>query len=225
MIITVNDKTYERFPIRTHLIDKTDEMVDVVEKYIPSNYKDGDVLFISEKAVSVTQERSFFIEEVKPSYMANFISKFVTRSPYGIGLGMPETMEMAIRECGLPRILLASAIGGFSKKVLGRSGDFYRIAGPKARSIDGPTSNTIPPLNKCVVLGPKDPDKVAMAIEKKLHIPCLIVDVNDLGQDILGFSNNSLKKKRKLFEKILSDNPLGQGHEQTPLGLIREVKN
>lgn len=224
MIIAVNDKKYERLPIKTHLIDKTDEMIDVVDKYIPSNYKKGDVLFISEKAVSVTQERSFFVDEIEPSYMANFISKFVTRSPYGIGLGMPETMEMAIRECGLPKILLASVIGGFSKKVLGRSGDFYRIAGPKARSIDGPTSGTIPPLNKCVVLGPKDPDKVAIAIEKQLNIPCIIVDVNDLGQDILGFSNKELKKNRSFFEKVLSDNPLGQGHEQTPLGLIREVK-
>ncbi|MDM8535051.1 diaminopimelate decarboxylase, partial [Clostridiaceae bacterium HSG29] len=43
---------------------------------------------------------------LKPSKMATFISSFVTRSPYGIGLGMPETMEMAIRECGLPKILL-----------------------------------------------------------------------------------------------------------------------
>ncbi|HKL43633.1 MAG TPA: coenzyme F420-0:L-glutamate ligase [Clostridia bacterium] len=223
MIITVNNKKYERLPIKTHLIDQSDEMVNVVEKYVSSLFKDGDILFISEKAVSVTQGRSFFVDEIKPSFMANFISKFVTRSPYGIGLGMPETMEMAIRECGLPKILLASAIGGFTKKVLRRSGDFYRIAGPKARSIDGPTSGTIPPLNKCVVLGPKDPDVVASLIEEALQIPCIIVDINDLGQDILGFSNRKLKEDRKLFEKLLSDNPLGQGHEQTPLGLIRKI--
>jgi F420-0:gamma-glutamyl ligase-like protein len=223
MIITVDNKKYDRLPIKTHLIDRTDMMIDVVKKYVPTEFKKGDILFISEKAVSVTQGRSYFVNEIKPSFMANFISKFVTRSPYGIGLGMPETMEMAIRECGLPKILLASAVGGFSKKVLGRSGDFYRIAGPKARSIDGPTSGTIPPLNKCVVLGPKDPDEVAEAIEEKLDIPCIIVDINDLGQDILGFSNQKLKENRKLFEKVLSDNPLGQGHEQTPLGLIRQV--
>ena len=223
MIITVGDEKYDRLPIKTHLIDQSDTIVDVVSKYVPAQFKDDDVLFISEKAVSVTQGRSFFVNEIEPSFMANFISKFVTRSPYGIGLGMPETMEMAIRECGLPKILLASVIGGFSKKVLGRSGDFYRIAGPMARSIDGPTSGTIPPLNKCVVLGPKDPDQVAMSIEIELNIPCIIVDINDLGQDILGFSNKKLKEKRKLFEQVLSDNPLGQGHEQTPLGLIRKI--
>lgn len=222
MIIKVNDIEYDRLPIKTHLIDSSDNILDVVKKYATDEFKEGDILFISEKAVSVTQNRSFFVEEITPSFMANFISKFVTRSPYGIGLGMPETMEMAIRECGLPKILLASVIGGFTKKVLGRSGDFYRIAGPKARSIDGPTSGTIPPLNKCVVLGPKNPDLVAKEIEDKLGIPSLIVDINDLGQDILGFSNSKLKANNELYEKLLSDNPLGQGHQQTPIGLIRK---
>lgn len=223
MKITVNNEQYDRIPIKTHLIDSSDDIIKVVEKYVPEFYSNGDVLFISEKAVSVTQSRSFFVDEIEPSFMAKFISKFVTQSPYGIGLGMPETMEMAIRECGLSKILLASAIGGFTKKVLGRSGDFYRIAGPKARSIDGPTSGTIPPLNKCVVLGPEDPDSVACEIENNLNIPSIIVDINDLGQDILGFSNSSLKEKRSFYEKVLSDNPLGQGHQQTPLGLIRKL--
>jgi hypothetical protein len=183
--------------------------------------ENGDVLFISEKAVAVSQGRSFFVTDINPSFMATFISKFVTKSPYGIGLGMPETMEMAIQECGLPKILFASIVGGFSKKVLRRSGDFYRIAGSKARSIDGPTSGTIPPLNKCVVLGPDAPDDVAKAIETKFNVPCLIIDANDLGQDILGFSNKKLKDNCKFYSKLISDNPLGQGHQQTPMGLIR----
>jgi len=223
MIIKVENKEYDRIPIRTHLIDKTDEILDVVEKYATSKIQKDDILFISEKAVAVTQSRSFFVTDINPSKMATFISKFVTRSPYGIGLGMPETMEMAIRECGLPKILLASVVGGFTKKVLGRSGDFYRIAGPKARSIDGPTSGTIPPLNKCVVLGPENPDKVAKSIEDKFNVQCLIIDANDLGQDILGFSNKTLKNNVHYYEKLISDNPLGQGHQQTPMGLIREV--
>ena len=224
MIIKVNNKEYDRIPIRTHLIDSTDNIIDVVEKYLPSEVEKDNILFISEKAVAVSQSRSFFVKDISPSFMATFISKFVTRSPYGIGLGMPETMEMAIRECGLPKILFASIVGGFSKKVLRRSGDFYRIAGPKARSIDGPTSGTIPPLNECVVLGPNDPDGVAKSIEDKFNIQCLIIDANDLGQDILGFSNKKLKANCKFYEKLISDNPLGQGHQQTPMGLIKEIK-
>ena len=41
-------------------------------------------------------------------------------------------MEMALRECGTPRILLAAGVAAVTK-LFGRKGDFYRVAGPKAR--------------------------------------------------------------------------------------------
>src|SRR3546814_2607535 len=50
----------------------------------------------------------------------------------------------------------------------GRKGDFYRIAGDKARAIDGPTSGTIPPYNKAVVLGPERPREVARHLKALL---------------------------------------------------------
>ncbi len=84
----------------------------------------------------------------------------MTKTPAGIGLGIPETMEMALRECGVLRILFAALVS-FLGKLIGRKGDFYRVAGYKASSIDGPTPNTLPPYNKYVVLGPADPDRVA----------------------------------------------------------------
>lgn len=43
------------------------------------------------------------------------LSKFVMKTPHGIGLGMPETMEMALRECGVLRILWASFCGMVGK--------------------------------------------------------------------------------------------------------------
>ena len=39
---------------------------------------------------------------------------------------------------------------------------------------------------------------------------------------ILGISDPSMN--RDLLVKILKDNPLGQSLEQTPIGIIREVK-
>ena len=116
----------------------------------------GDLLFVTEKIVAITQGRSYLVEDIKPRRLALFLSKFVVRTPYGIGLGMPETMEMALRECGTLRILFAAAVSAVTK-LFGRKGDFYRIAGDKARAIDGPTSGTIPPYNKAVVLGPGAP--------------------------------------------------------------------
>lgn len=100
-------------------------------------------------------------------------------------------------------------------------GDFYRIAGDKARAIDGPTSGTIPPYNKAVVLGPERPDEVAKHLKALLGgaAEVAVVDINDLGGNILGSTVDRATEKRLVT--ILKDNPLGQGHESTPLGIIR----
>jgi hypothetical protein len=129
-------------------------------------------------------------------------------------------MECAIRECGAPRILFAAIVGAFGK-LLGRKGDFYRIAGSRARSIDGPTSGTIPPFNRAVSLAPEDPDGAARRLAERFNCRAAVVDINDLGGNILGTWPGDLD--RKLLLEILSDNPLGQGTEQTPAGIIRRV--
>ena len=67
---------------------------------------------------------------------------------------MAVTMEYALRECGTLRILFAAFVSVIGKKVFRKKGWFYKVAGYKARSIDGPCHNTIPPYNHYVVLGP-----------------------------------------------------------------------
>jgi len=135
-------------------------------------------------------------------------------------LSMPETMEMALRECGVLRILFAAFISAIGK-LFGKRGWFYKIAGYKAESIDGPTPYTLPPYNECVVLGPQDPDKVAAETSARLGVKVLIVDINDLAGRILGSSDPSLDRKH--YEAVLRDNPLGQSGQQTPMGIIREL--
>jgi hypothetical protein len=135
---------------------------------------------------------------------------------------MPETMEMALRECGTPRILFAAAVSAVTK-AFGRSGDFYRIAGDRARAIDGPTSGTIPPYNSAVVLGPERPREVAQHLKTLLApgVEVAVVDINDLGGNILGSTLSKTDEKTLLA--VLRDNPLGQGHQSTPLGIVRAV--
>jgi hypothetical protein len=149
------------------------------------------------------------------------LSKYVTKTSAGIGLGIPETMEMALRECGVFKILFAAAVS-FLGKLIGRKGDFYRIAGYKASSIDGPTPNTLPPYNRYVVLGPDKPDKIARDISERIKAEVAIVDINDLGGNILGTSKETMDRKELLG--ILKDNPLGQCSEQTPIGIIRSME-
>lgn len=218
--IDVGGKKFLRIPVKTHVITRDDSIVDVVKKYALPEIKKNDIVFISEKAVAITQGRAYPVKDIKPGRLAVFLSGHVTKTPNGIGLGIPETMEMALKECGVIRILIASVIG-FAGKLLGRKGDFYRVAGYKASSIDGPTPNTLPPYNTYVVLGPARPDSVAGEIAGAIKERTVIADLNDLGGKILGRSDRSLDKYWLL--SVLRDNPLGQSSEQTPIGIIREI--
>ena len=196
----VDGTRYARLPLRTRVVMPGDDLDEIITEYASGSVQAGDLLFVTEKIVAITQGRSYRLDEIQPRKLALFLSKYVTRTPYGIGLGMPETMEMALRECGTPRILFAAAVAAVTK-AFGRKGDFYRIAGDKARAIDGPTSGTIPPYNQAVVLA--------------------VVDINDLGGNILGSTLDKPGEERLL--KVLGDNPLGQGHQSTPMGIVRAV--
>jgi hypothetical protein len=217
---TVDGTSYARIPIRTRVVMPGDDLDAFILEYAKDAVQPGDLLFVTEKIVAITQGRSYKLDTIKPRKLALFLSKYVTRTPYGIGLGMPETMEMALRECGTPRILFAAAVSAVTK-AFGRKGDFYRIAGDKARAIDGPTKGTIPPYNQAVVLGPKRPREVAARLKSLLGIDLdvAVVDINDLGGNILGSTMDKAGEKRLVA--ILKDNPLGQGHESTPLGIVR----
>ena len=64
-----------------------------------------------------------------------------------------------------------------------------------------------------------------MGTSKKLAAalghPVAIVDINDLGANILGFSQKEPTLDQ--LAKILGDNPLGQSSESTPMGIIRRA--
>ena len=220
LVRAVDGVDYLRIPVKTHLITSKDDMADVVNKYPKNKMQAGDILFISEKAVACTQSRAIPMEDIKPRKLAVTLSRYVTKTPAGIGLGIPETMEMALQECGTLRILFA-AFCSILGKLLGRKGWFYMVAGPKARGIDGPTEGTIPPYDHYVVLTPADPMGTAKRLAQALGHPVAIVDINDLGANILGFSEKS--PSMDFLARALGDNPLGQGEECTPMGILRKA--
>ena len=222
LTVQFEGSSFARIPIRTRVVMPGDDLEEFIRENAADVVHEGDLLFVTEKIVAITQGRSYLVEDIEPSKLALFLSKYVTRTPHGIGLGMPETMEMALRECGTIRILFAAAVSAVTK-LFGRKGDFYRIAGDKARAIDGPTSGTIPPYNKAVVLGPERPREVAQRLKALLDgVPeVAVVDINDLGGNILGSTLDKAGERRLVA--ILKDNPLGQGHQSTPLGIVRAV--
>ena len=220
LAVEIDGGRYARIPLRTHVVTAADDIVEVVLRYTDGHLRPGDLLFVTEKIVAISQGRSYPMEDIQPRRLATFLSRYVTKTSFGIGLGIPETMEMALRECGTPRILFAAGVSAVTK-VFGRTGDFYRVAGPKARGIDGPTAHTIPPYNHQVVLVPENPRGVALQLQNALpvSVEVAVVDINDLGGNILGSTVSA--ERERLLVRILKDNPLGQGHEGTPLGVIR----
>jgi len=52
----------------------------------------------------------------------------------------------------------------------------------------------------------------------------LVIDINDLGGNILGCSKD-LAGKEELILKILKDNPAGQSNQQTPIIILRQLCN
>lgn len=238
--IKVSSEEYRRYPLRTTLVSAKDNLQEFVTNRLGTffhalhadkthgMYESHDwYLLISEKIVAITQGRSYFVWDIQPGWWARFLSKRVTKTPYGIGLGSPWTMQLAIQEVGLPKILYAS-VGGAIGKVIGKRGAFYNLVGSDIRAIDGPTEYSVYPSNVSAKLAPKDPDKVAEqlteAIRKSLpksaaeHFKgVVVIDSNDIGRNVLGQNTD---KPGKLFEDIFGDNPLGQADQQTPLCVV-----
>ncbi len=216
--IEIDQVTFDRLPIKTHRISSHDSIVALVDKYTKAQLELSDIVVISERVVAITQGRSIAIDKIKPSWLAKKLYRYVYNHPGGIGLRDPHTMEMAIREAGGIRILIAAGIAGFLKPFKVR-GIFYHLAGNGVNAIDGPTPYTLPPGNTSVTLGPKDPKKVVANMERKLGYPVAIIDANDFGVRIIASSKNVDKK---LLAKIFADNPMGQAQEQTPIVIVRK---
>jgi hypothetical protein len=215
----IDGVVYARQPVRTHLVTAADDAVDVVRRYATGLGPDVALVAVSERMVAITEGRSHRMVDIRPGRLARLLVRFVTRPGYGIGLGTAETMQLAIDEVGAPRILLAAAVSAITKP-FGVHGLFYRIAGPQAAAIDGPTSYTIPPYNEAATLGPKDPDAAARRLAAALDRPVAVIDANDAGCNVLGASPGL---DRQLVRRLFADNPLGQAREQTPIAIVHRV--
>jgi len=212
--------TFYRYPVKTHVVMKDDSLEKIMDDYVRPYTQEGDMIFISEKIVAISQGRAFKLEDIHPTKLAVFLSRFVYKTPYGIGLGIPSTMQLAIEEIGKPKILFAAFCSAVTKP-FGVRGVFYKIVGDKGRAIDGPCDYTLPPYNHYAKLAPKDPDKVANILEAHTGLPIVIIDSNDLGREVLGKSRSA--PAVEVCKAIFADNPLGQAAQQTPVAIVRRA--
>jgi hypothetical protein len=191
----------------------------VVGRYLGPAVRPGDIAILGQKLVSITQGRLVPLDAARPRLLARLLSSAVRRSAHGLGLGRPQTMEMALREVGTLRILWASAFGLWDH-LTGQSGHFYRTAGWRVASIDGPGPDTLPPYDRYVVLAPRTPDRECRRVARLLGCAVALVDANDLATEVLGASPGV---RRDTVAALLRDNPMGQGRAQTPFMILRPL--
>lgn len=220
-ILTIDNKKFLRIPIKTEIFSEKDDILEIVKKYTSEEIREGDIISISESPLAITQGRAIPVEEIKVGIVAKILWRFVSNVSYGIGLRSPTSMQCAVDEVGSLRILFAAFIGAMGK-LLGRKGDFYRIAGKQAALIDAATTSPVPPYENCVIKGPKNPRKEAQRIKDATGYETAIMDINDIGGCWMIGGSDGINKD--FMEKVMKDNPQGQGDELTPICLIREKK-
>ncbi|HHV63042.1 MAG TPA: hypothetical protein GXX51_10455 [Firmicutes bacterium] len=207
----------ERIPIRTHIITEKDDIVEVVKMYTRDIAAPGDVIGIAESVVAITQGRAILPKTVRPRRLARFLSKFPGKDG---SLATPPAMQLAINEVGAVRVLLGAAAAALGKMV-GRKGDFYRVAGRSLAFIDD-IAGTMPPYDEHVVLGPAHPEEVVARIKRETGVDAFIADVNDKGcVDILAASDGI---DQAVLHQLLSDNPFGNDDQQTPIVVLKPVR-
>lgn len=214
----VGDKQYERLLFTTHFITPGEDMADVVSHYLKGHLEEGDIIFVSDKALANSQNRSIHIKDIKPGFFARFLYRFVYKSAAGRGIGTPEKMQVAIEQVGLFRILLGAFLSAITK-IFGIRGVFYKIVGEKVRGIDGMSGGPDGPYWNYVILPSESPSAVARRIYEKTGFHAIIADINYVDGHIMGWSSEHLTAID--FREILKDNPMGQENAQTPIGIIR----
>lgn len=217
--ILVNGKKYNREIIKTHFVTPNESYVALVEIYVLPKYESGDILIMSEKIISICQNNIIYKKDMHLSFWAKTLSKFVHVTPAGEAVGNPYKMQYAIDTAGLPRILFAAGCGAIGK-LLHKKGWFYVVAGQNIAGIDGFTAEAFDEYGEMGIPLPKEPEKVCQEIEDCTDIPCVLVDANYLGVEILAKSKG-VKKENTFLRDVIKDNPAGQGNECTPFILVK----
>lgn len=220
--IKVNKKVFKRHAIETHFVKVGESYIDIINKYASPLYKEGDIISISEKIISLCQGRIVKRENMKISLLAKILSKFASHPDCGVGVGESIKMQYAIDKAGSLKVLYASIASAITK-LFGKKGVFYEIVGSEVSGLDGFYDHIWEEYRDIGIEIPNDPDKVCDEIYDKLKIKSMIVDANDAGIVILGHCKNIGYKEEELIGMI-KDNPAGQGQQKTPLVLIREKK-
>jgi len=204
-------------PLKTALLVPGDDIVGVAREALDTaglRPEPNDILVICESPLAITQGRIIDIDDVSPGVPARVLCRLFD---FDSSLCNPYAFQVAVDLAGLPRIVVA-LLAAMPGRLLGRHGDFYRIAGRQVTWIDDIPGN-LPPYTQDIVLGPDDPRGVACRVAEALGCGAAVVDANDLGRvEICGASPFI---DHDFLVAAMRPNPQGNADERTPLVLVR----
>ena len=208
----------EILPVPTRILTDRDDIVDCVEKYTRGKIGKDDVISVAESVVAITQGRIVRPEDLKISRVAQFCCRFI---PDIGSLASPHGMQSLMNVEGKWRVA-AALFAGFLGKIVGKSGLFYKWGGEQTALIDDVTG-TMPPFDKHIVYGPRDPEDVVARLKERLGcFGAVIADVNDLKRSrIVGVTDGT---RGELVAKLLIDNPFGNASQKTPICIIKNFR-
>lgn len=208
----------EILPVPTRILTDKDDIIDCVEKYTRGKIGADDVISVAESVVAITQGRIVRPEDLKISCLAQICCRFIPG--YG-SLASPHGMQSLMNVEGKWRVA-AALFAGFLGKRIGKSGLFYQWGGEQTALIDDVTG-TMPPFDKHIVYGPRDPGDVVARLKERLGcFGAVIADVNDLKRSrIVGVTDGT---KGDLVAKLLIDNPFGNASQKTPICIIKNFR-
>ena len=201
--------------VPTRILTDKDDIIDIVEKYTKGKIGENDVISVAESVVAITQGRIVRPEELKISRVAQLCCRFI---PDQGSLASPHGMQSLMDVEGKWRVAFA-LFAGFLGKLVGQNGLFYKWGGEQTALIDDVTG-TMPPFDKHIVYGPKDPQDVVKRLKDRLgSFGAVIADVNDLKRSrIVGVTDGVDGDK---VAKLLLDNPFGNASQKTPIVVIK----
>lgn len=207
---------YEAIPIKTKLLMPGDDIVGVAAE-CASGVKPDDILCIAESPLAITQKRFYFLSDLKPTWLARILCRFFSQKG---SLSTAYGMQAAINEVGALRILLAFAVGVMGR-LIGRKGWFHAIAGKSVSYIDDITG-TMPPYDKAIILCPVNAKEIVDLVKERVGCEAAVVDANDLGKVNILAATAGVNVDSAI--EALRANPAGNDDEQTPIVILRKVK-
>jgi len=218
-------RRFQRTPVKTHLVMFGEDLAGVIQQYAAPCLSPSSIIVLSEKFVTICQNNVRHIDDVKETWLSRLIVRYVTKHPNDIGYSHPKKMQVAVELAGLPRVFAAVVIGGLTRLILKRRGDFYRIAGHRISEIDGFNPDAMKPFDEYAMLPPKEPDAACETLAQRFGCACYMIDGNNINVEVIGMSRNlaQMKIDKALARELMLDNPMGQNDELTPIFLLIEL--